>query len=248
MPVVDVPASLSVFFTCDDDDTAGTSGYTRISHLQTPAKLCQFNEDLSIEITGTIMRSGVVELTNTTSGYGNITTFRKAGTNRLVFAYQSGGVEIVTPAGNDDDITLKSADDFYVYLDHDGDSGGANVFSVCDASDKDRFTVVDANSGDREVALLDSSENQLFLATYDTSEGWTKVRVGGARSGTNTARGRVVIRNDGDATTPKPALLTLEDEDGVQWRLWVDTNGVLRIRNADPGNSDTTGTVVGDQT
>lgn len=70
------------------------------------------------------------------------------------------------------------------------------------------------------------------------------LRLGGERG-----RGRIAIRSkplEGQARS-MPGILVLYDAYGKDYYLWVDTQGVLRISNSDPGGSDASGTAVGDQ-
>lgn len=237
----------NVLITCNDDVTSDNFNFVAIRKWSTGVVLAKFLESGEVQITGTISRGSSIDINNTAAGNGTILRLQKTGTIRLVVDYTSGtGVTFETPSGTDDPIVLKSASDVAVILDHDNDSGTTNKFRIKDNAGKSRFDVV-ISSTVEQANLRDANEDLVLSAQYDSANDRMDLDVGGSRSTSNPLRGQIKAWHDGGATT-KPGLLVLNDKSGNDWYIWVDTSGVLRIKTTDPGNSDTTGTVVGTQT
>lgn len=86
----------------------------------------------------------------------------------------------------------------------------------------------------RAQMLIKSTQSQLSFASFDNGSSYGPV---------------LTLGRNNDGSTPASGWIQIHNEAGTIYKLWVDTNGKLRIGTSIPTSAnDTSGTVVGTQT
>jgi hypothetical protein len=232
-----------------NDSLTYDNGYVfRVRHTNVPNTLAEVEEDGAITFTGAIERAGVQVLDADAAGSstGGMLTLQKDTDSVLYIDVSSTeGVAIETYGRTDDDLTLKSAGDVKLMLDHDGDAGAQSYFHIKDSGGYTRFTV-SFDSTNTGVYLKDTSANETMSIEKTSAVDEVAMAVGCDRSG-DSLRGEVKCYRDPTVDSERCGLLIMRDKDGNQLFLFADTSGNLKIKSSDPGTDDSTGIVVGTQ-
>jgi len=238
----DYKSDTDVFAWINEDGTSDEGHELRVEHLQNPNTLMQVQEGGDWILQGTLERDDPFALDNTLGGSGTMCEFEKTSTTRLQVSYvsASGQVRIRTLDAQDLDITVKSAGDILAVLDHD-DASASNAFRLRNSDGNDCVTIADD-------ATFEVSNDGTVSIRFSISGGDARVESGVSA----TYRGYVYVRRDSDSGAERCAVLTLEDQEGTDWYLWVDSNDRLRISEegvvGDPGADPDRGVIVGTQT
>ncbi len=205
----------------------------QVKHLNTgqPPVIFEVRESGDVVIYGAIRRRGTLTVHNTTSGDGTICTFKRGGNEMLAIEYQAAnGVILAGAAGLDYDLVFRSANDLALT---------ASWMGVIPAGGGDSVEVVDGAL----CASTSSAITMWWVANEPTgAEVDALLRVG------NPLGVRGIVRIAADTAAGKPGLLIMEDQNGADWFLWVDTTGLLRVRSSDPGTNDALPTAINTQT
>lgn len=232
-----IEASENIVIWINDDGGSDAGNEMRVEHLTTHVVLLQIKEPGEVVVTGTILRDGVHELHNTFSGTGTIASFLKNGTNYLDILYDATEGETIlrTPAGLDTDLSIQSAADVVVILDHDNDSG-SNALRLRNSSGDDIIVFQD----DGQMFMYESGTAQIQLSF---SGGDTFLDVGLA----SDTRGHIHAAADLSSGATRAGVLRFQDKSGDYHYVWASTSNVLRIGTSDPGTNDGAGGAVGQQ-
>jgi hypothetical protein len=205
----------------------------QVKHLNVaqPPVIFEVRESGDVVIYGGIRRRGTLTVHNTTSGDGIICSFKRGGNEMLALEYQAANGAILAGAGGlDYDLVFRSANDLALITTMAivNPAGGGDYVNVSDG---------------QFCASTSAAITMWWVANEPAgAEVDAMLRVGNPLG----VRGMVRIRADTGAG--KPGLLVMEDQDGVEWFLWVDTAGLLHIRDTDPLADDTLPTEVKTQT